>query len=66
MLAFNDQPILEGAGSIGHDDMKKIAHERYDAFDQQRRMAEAKAADAADLKELEQLEQSIKQKAKGI
>lgn len=66
MLAFNDQAILEGAGSVGHEDMKKIAHERYDAFDQKRRIAEAEAADAADLKELEQLEQSIKQKAKGV
>lgn len=65
MLAFNDQAILEGAGSVGHEDMKKIAHERYDAFDQKRRIAEAEAADAADLKELEQLEQSIKQQANG-
>ena len=65
MLAFNDQAILEGAGSVGHEDMKKIAHERYDAFDQQRRIAEAEAADAADLKELEQLGQSIKQQANG-
>lgn len=66
MLAFNDQAILEGAGSVGHEDMKKIAHERYDAFDQKRRIVEAEAADAEDLKELEQLEQSIKQKAKGV
>lgn len=60
MLAFNDQPILEGAGSVSRENMEKIARERYEVFDQQRRTAEAKAADAADLKEIEQLEQDLK------
>jgi hypothetical protein len=64
MLAFNDQPILEGAGSVSRENMEKIARERYELFDQQRRMAEAKAADAADLKEIEQLEQDLKYKGK--
>jgi hypothetical protein len=64
MLAFNDQPILEGAGSVSRENMEKIARERYEVFDQQRRTAEAKAADAADLKEIEQLEQDLKYKVK--
>tara|TARA_R110001583_G_scaffold56942_4_gene171345 strand:+ start:3624 stop:4634 length:1011 start_codon:yes stop_codon:yes gene_type:complete len=64
MLAFNDQPILEGAGSVSRDNMERIARERYEVFDQQRRTAEAKAADAADLKEIEQLEQDLKYKGK--
>ncbi|EPC02176.1 hypothetical protein L861_15820 [Litchfieldella anticariensis FP35 = DSM 16096] len=64
MLAFNDQPILEGAGSVSRESMEKIARERYEVFDQQRRIAEAKAADAADLKEIEQLEQDLKHKGK--
>lgn len=64
MLAFNDQPILEGAGSVSRENMEKIARERYEVFDQQRRTAEAKAADAADLKEIEQLEQDLKYKGK--
>ncbi|MCP1319610.1 virulence RhuM family protein [Halomonas sp. 707B3] len=64
MLAFNDQPILEGAGSVSRQNMEKIARERYEVFDQQRRTAEAKAADAADLKEIEQLEQDLKYKGK--
>jgi hypothetical protein len=62
MLQFNDQPVLDGPGTVSHDDMKRITHERYDAFDQQRRAAEAIAADADDLKELEQLEENLKRK----
>ncbi|WP_083024779.1 virulence RhuM family protein [Vreelandella lionensis] len=64
MLAFNDQPILEGAGSVSRENMEKISRERYEVFDQQRRTAEAEAADAADLKEIEQLEQDLKYKGK--
>ena len=64
MLAFNDQPILEGAGSVSRENMEKITRERYEVFDQQRRTTEAKAADAADLKEIEQLEQDLKYKGK--
>lgn len=64
MLAFNDQPILDGAGSVSRENMERIARERYEVFDQQRRTAAAKAADAADLKEIEQLEQDLKYKGK--
>ncbi|TAL75148.1 MAG: hydroxyacid dehydrogenase [Burkholderiaceae bacterium] len=64
MLAFNDQAILDGAGSASRENMEKIARERYEVFDQQRRIAEAKAADATDLKEIEQLEQDLKHKGK--
>jgi hypothetical protein len=44
--------------------MERVARERYEVFDQQRRIAEAKAADVADLKEIEQLEQNLKCKSK--
>src|SRR5690554_5928667 len=64
MLAFNDQAILEGAGSVSRESMEKVAREHYEVFDQQRRIAEAEAADAADLKEIEQLEQDLKHKGK--
>jgi hypothetical protein len=64
MLEFNDRPILEGPGLISHDNMKQIAQERYDAFDQSRRAAEAIAADADDLKQIEQLEKKLKKKKK--
>ncbi|MGG4605063.1 virulence RhuM family protein [Paenalcaligenes sp. Me131] len=64
MLAFNDQAILEGAGSVSRESMERVARERYEVFDQQRRIAEAEAADAADLKEIEQLEQDLKHKVR--
>lgn len=60
-LAFNDQPILEGAGSISRENMQTVAHERYEDFDQKRRASEARAADMEDLMEIEQLENELKQ-----
>lgn len=65
LLAFNDRPILQGVGSISHASMKTIAHERYEAFDAQRRADEAKAADAEDLRVLEAVEKKLKQSGKG-
>jgi hypothetical protein len=62
MLEFNDQPILKGAGNVSHDDMKRIANARYDAFDQNRRRGEVIAADAADLREIEEVEAKLKKK----
>lgn len=64
MLAFNDQAVLDGAGSASRENMEKIARERYEVFDQQRRIAEGKAADAMDLREIEQLEEDLKHKGK--
>lgn len=64
MLDFNDQPILEGAGTISHEQMTVIANQRYASFDGQRRQQERLQADADDLKEIEQLEQSLKQSGK--
>ncbi len=60
MLTANEQPLLEGPGSVSHDDMKRLAHARYDVFDENRRGAEALAADAEDLKEIEDLEEKLK------
>lgn len=65
MLAFNDQPVLEGAGSVSRNEMERVAYERYETFDQQRRLAEAEEADAADLREIEQLEHQLKSQGKG-
>jgi hypothetical protein len=56
MLVFNEQPVLKGAGTMSHDQMQRIVHERYGLFDQSRRIAEAQEADAADIQEIEQLE----------
>lgn len=60
MLAFNDQPVLDGPGLMSREHMLAIVEDRYDAFDASRRAAEAAQADADDLKELEDLAQKTK------
>ena len=59
LLAFNDRPILQGTGNMSHAAMKTIAHERYDNFDAQRRIDEAKEADVQDLQELETVQKQL-------
>lgn len=56
LLEFNERPLLEGSGSVSRDDMKALAHERYETFDTNRRAAEAIEADKVDIKELEDIE----------
>jgi hypothetical protein len=62
MLASNDQPLLDGPGSISHEAMKTIATERYHDFAAKRRTQEAIEADAEDLKAIEDLEKDLKRK----
>lgn len=62
MLASNDQPLLDGPGSVSHEDMKTIATERYEDFDAKRWQQEAIAADAEDMKAIEDLEKDLKRK----
>ncbi len=62
MLQFNDQPVLNGPGLVSHEDMQRIAHDRYDACDSNRRSAEAKEADAEDLKQIEELDKKLTDK----
>lgn len=62
LLRFNDRAVLAGPGSVSHDDAVRIAGERYDAFDADRRTAAAAAADAEDLREIEELEKELKEK----
>ena len=63
-MAFNEQPLLRTTGNISHEQMKQVAHERYEQFDQHRRQAEALAADAQELAELEHLEKRLSAKKK--
>jgi len=65
LLVFNDRPVLTHAGSVSNEEMKAIAHDRYDVFDQNRCHAEALAADAEDLKTLELIEKQAKGKGPG-
>src|SRR5690554_1487537 len=62
LLAFNEKPVLTHSGSISRKDMESIACERFEVFDANRRMAEARQADAEDLAELEQIEKQLEQK----
>lgn len=62
MLTSNDQPLLDGPGSVSHEAMKTIAGERYDDFDAKRRNHEALDADAEDLKAIEELEKDLKRR----
>ncbi len=62
LLRFNDRAVLAGPGSVSHDDAVRIASQRYDAFDEQRRIAAAAAADAEDLRQIEELEKELKEK----
>ena len=66
MLVFNDLAVLDGAGLASRDDMEKVARERYEVFDQQRRIAERVEADAEDLRQLEQLEGALKAQEKKL
>lgn len=64
LLEFNERPVLQGAGRISAEQMKGIAHERYEVFDTRRRSAEALAADAEDMRMLELLEKQAKGEGK--
>ena len=62
LLEYNDKAILNHAGAVSHEEMQRIANERYEQFDQNRRLAEAKQADAEDLAELEAVQHKIEEK----
>lgn len=40
-ITVNKRPLLNGNGRISHDAMKRIAHDRYDEFDRQRKQQDA-------------------------
>jgi hypothetical protein len=58
-LEFNEQEVLNHAGKVKAEVAKKIAKERYDEFDNNRKKSEALAADEEDLKELEEIEKRL-------
>lgn len=62
MLEFNEKAVLQNKGSISHEAMQQIAHDRYETFDSTRRRTEAQQTDATDLAELEQLENELAKK----
>jgi len=58
-LEFNEQEILTHAGKVKAEVAKKIAEDRYEKFDNQRKKTEALAADEEDLKQLEEIEKKL-------
>lgn len=64
-ILFNERPLLEGPGKMSHAQMARIAHERYEDFDQQRKRQEALEADAEDILELETVEKQLSPKKGG-
>lgn len=50
-ITVNKRPLLNGNGWVSHDSMKRIAHDRYDKFDRQRKQKDAIATNAGGLEE---------------
>lgn len=63
-MAFNEQPLLRTAGTVSHEHMKQVVHERYEDFDQKRRKIEAIEVDSQELQELEDLEKRLRSNKK--
>ena len=59
LLQYSEKAILDHAGTVSREEMERIAQQRFEAFDEHRRLAEAKQADAEDLAELEHVEKQI-------
>lgn len=64
-LSFNERDVLTHAGRLRMDVAQKLAAERFELFDANRRAAEALAADEADIVQLEDMEKAAKGRKKG-
>jgi len=59
-LSFNERDVLTHAGRLRMDVAQKLAAERFEVFDANRRAAEALAADEADIVQLEEMEKAAR------
>ncbi len=64
-LSFNERDVLTHAGRLRMDVAQKLAAQRFELFDANRRAAEALAADEADIVQLEEMEKVTKGRNKG-
>ena len=65
-LTSNELPKLQSAGSISADAAKRIAHDRYDAFDAKRKeVARQETLEVGDLEELSRIADAAKAEKKG-
>ncbi len=63
-MAFNEQLLLTSAGKVSRDQMKNVAHQRYEAFDSNRKQSEAIEADRIELEALDDLEKKLSKREK--
>lgn len=59
-LSFNERDVLKHAGRLRMDVAQRLAADRFEVFNANRRAAEALAADAADIAQLEEIEKVAK------
>lgn len=62
IITSNGFPLLNKAGSVSHEQMKKHTSTLYLVYDQQRKIEEAKKADLQDDAELKALEAKVKKR----
>ncbi len=61
LLEYSEKAILDHAGTVSREEMERVAQQRFETFDEHRRLAEAKQADAEDLAELERAGKQIEE-----
>lgn len=64
-LSFNERDVLTHVGRLRMDVAQKLAADRFEVFDANRRAAEALAADEADIARLEEMGKATKGQTKG-
>lgn len=64
IISSNGFPLLQGLGSVSHEQMEQRTTDLYLDYDQQRKATEAQEADRIDESELEALANQIKQRKK--
>jgi len=63
-MEFNEQSLLSSVGKVSRDQMKSVANQRYEEFDNNRKQAEAIEADRAELEALDNLEKKLSKREK--
>ena len=60
IIALNDKELLHHKGNISNTEMEKLVEGRYEKFDANRKLQEARQADTQDMDELNELADKIK------
>jgi hypothetical protein len=60
VIQFSRKPLLQGKGTISHEQAKEFAEKQYHSFENERKKAEALEADMEDQKKLDELIKKIK------